>query len=119
MAFEGLDVLGIAALLSEDEKLVIRSVREFVEAEVNPVIAECYEDGHFPNQIIPMLGSLGVFGANLPEEYGCAGMNNVSYGLVMQELEAGDSGVRSFASVQGALCMYPIYAFGSEDQKRK
>jgi glutaryl-CoA dehydrogenase len=119
MAFEGLDVLGIAALLSEDEKLVIRSVREFVEAEVNPIIAECYEDGHFPNQIIPMLGSLGVFGANLPEEYGCAGMNNVSYGLVMQELEAGDSGVRSFASVQGALCMYPIYAFGSEDQKRK
>ena len=119
MAFEGLDVLGIAALLSEDEKLVIRSVREFVEAEVNPIIAECYEDGHFPNEIIPMLGSLGVFGANLPEEYGCAGMNNVSYGLVMQELEAGDSGVRSFASVQGALCMYPIYAFGSEDQKRK
>jgi glutaryl-CoA dehydrogenase len=119
MAFEGLDVLGIAALLSDDEKLVVRSVREFVEAEVNPIIAECYEEGHFPNQIVPKLGALGVFGANLPEEYGCAGMNNVSYGLVMQELEAGDSGVRSFASVQGALCMYPIYAFGTEDQKRK
>ena len=119
MAFEGLDVLGITALLSEDERLVVRSVREFVEAEVNPIIADCYEEGHFPSQIVPKLGALGVFGANLPEEYGCAGMNNVSYGLVMQELEAGDSGVRSFASVQGALCMYPIYAFGSEEQKRK
>ena len=119
MGFEGLDVLGIAALLSEDERLVISSVREFVEAEVNPIIAQCYEEGRFPSQIIPKLATLGVFGANLPEEYGCAGMNNVSYGLVMQELEAGDSGIRSFASVQGALCMYPIYAFGSEDQKRK
>jgi glutaryl-CoA dehydrogenase len=119
MPFEGLDVLGISAFLSEDEKLVIASVREFVEAEVNPIIGECYESGYFPNQIIPKLGTLGVFGANLPEEYGCAGMNSVSYGLVMQELEAGDSGVRSFASVQGALCMYPIYAFGSEDQRRK
>lgn len=119
MAFEGLDVLGISALLSEEEKLVVSSVREFVEAEVNPIIAQCYEEGRFPSQIIPKLATLGVFGANLPEEYGCAGMNNVSYGLVMQELEAGDSGVRSFASVQGALCMYPIYAFGSEDQKRK
>jgi glutaryl-CoA dehydrogenase len=119
MGFEGLDVLGIAALLSEDEKLVISSVREFVEAEVNPIIAQCYEEGRFPSQLIPKLATLGVFGANLPEEYGCAGMNNVSYGLVMQELEAGDSGIRSFVSVQGALCMYPIYAFGSEDQKRK
>lgn len=119
MPFEGLDVLGISGLLSEDEQLVVSSVRAFVEAEVNPIIAECYEEGYFPNQIIPKLGVLGVFGANLPEEYGCAGMNSVSYGLVMQELEAGDSGVRSFASVQGALCMYPIYAFGSEDQKRK
>jgi glutaryl-CoA dehydrogenase len=119
MSFEGLDVLGISAFLSEDEKLVISSVREFVEAEVNPIIGECYEAGYFPNQIISKLGALGVFGANLPEKYGCAGMNSVSYGLVMQELEAGDSGVRSFASVQGALCMYPIYAFGSEDQKRK
>ena len=119
MSFEGLDVLGISAFLSDDEKLVISSVREFVEAEVNPIIGECYETGYFPDQIIPKLGMLGVFGANLPEEYGCAGMNSVSYGLVMQELEAGDSGVRSFASVQGALCMYPIYAFGSEDQRRK
>jgi glutaryl-CoA dehydrogenase len=73
----------------------------------------------FPKEIIPQLAELGVFGANLPEEYGCAGLNNVAYGLIMQELERGDSGIRSFASVQGALCMYPIYEFGSEEQKQK
>jgi glutaryl-CoA dehydrogenase len=90
-----------------------------VEAEVVPIIASCFEEDRFPAELIPKLADLGVLGANLPEEYGCAGMNNVAYGLVMQELEAGDSGIRSFASVQGALCMYPIYAFGSEEQKRK
>src|SRR5215468_4544322 len=119
MGFDGLDFLGIEALLSEEEKLAMKSVRQFVDAEVNPIIAECFEQGRFPSQLIPKLADLGVLGANLPEEYGCAGMNNVAYGLVMQELEAGDSGIRSFASVQGALCMYPIFQFGSEDQKRK
>jgi glutaryl-CoA dehydrogenase len=119
MGFDGLDFLGIESLLSEEERLAMQSVRQFVEAEVNPVIARCFEEGRFPTELIPKLAELGVLGANLPEEYGCAGMNNVAYGLVMQELEAGDSGIRSFASVQGALCMYPIYAFGSEDQKRK
>src|SRR5262249_32021683 len=119
MGFDGIDVLGVEALLSEEERLAMKSVRQFVEAEVNPIIAEHYEEGRFPRHLIPKLADLGVLGANLPEEYGCAGMNNVSYGLVMQELEAGDSGIRSFASVQGALCMYPIYAFGSEEQKRK
>jgi len=119
MGFDGLDVLGVEALLSEEEKLAMTSVRRFVEAEVTPIIADCFEEGRFPTELIPKLAELGVLGANLPEEYGCAGMNNVAYGLVMQELEAGDSGIRSFASVQGALCMYPIYAFGSEEQKRK
>ncbi|MEX0907541.1 MAG: acyl-CoA dehydrogenase family protein, partial [Gemmatimonadota bacterium] len=84
-----------------------------------PIIGEAYIERRFPKQIIPQLGELGVYGANLPEEYGCAGLNNVAYGLIMQELERGDSGIRSFASVQGALCMYPIHAFGSEEQRQK
>jgi len=119
MPFEGLDVLGIAALLSDEEKLVQSEVRKFVESRITPIIAGCFEEARFPRELIPSLAELGVLGANLPEEYGCAGMNNVAYGLVMQELEAGDSGIRSFASVQGALCMYPIFQFGSEDQKQK
>ncbi len=116
---KGLDILGIDSLLSEEEKLARSTVRRFVEEEINPIIADCFEEGRFPKELLPGLASLGVLGANLPEEYGCAGMNNVAYGLVMQELEAGDSGIRSFASVQGALCMYPIYQFGSEEQKRR
>ena len=116
---KGTDFLGLDGLLTEEEKLARSSIRRFVEAEINPIIADCFEEGRFPQQVIPGLASLGVLGANLPEEYGCAGMNNVAYGLVMQELEAGDSGIRSFASVQGALCMYPIFQFGSEDQKRR
>jgi glutaryl-CoA dehydrogenase len=119
MAFEGLDVLGIGALLTDEERLVQSEVRKYVESEVTPIVAACFEEGRFPSELIPSLAELGVLGANLPEEYGCAGMNNVAYGLVMQELEAGDSGIRSFASVQGALCMYPIFQFGSEEQKRK
>src|ERR1043165_9020522 len=119
MPFNSVDFLEIDGLLSEEELLVRKSVRDFVEAEISPIIAGCYEDGKFPEQLIPQLGEIGVLGANLPEEYGCAGMNNVAYGLIMQELEACDSGIRSFVSVQGALCMYPIYQFGSEDQKRK
>ena len=119
MAFEGLDFLGIASLLSEEEKLTMTSVRQFVEAEISPIIAECYEEGRFPTEIISKLGELGALGANLPEEYGCAGMNNVAYGLIMQELEAADSGLRSFASVQSSLSMYAIYANGTEEQKRR
>ena len=119
MPFEGLDVLGIGALLSDEERLTQSEVRRFVDSEITPIIAQCFEEARFPVDLIPALAELGVLGANLPEEYGCAGMNNVAYGLVMQELEAGDSGIRSFASVQGALCMYPIFQFGSEDQKRK
>src|SRR5499426_2702798 len=114
-----LDFFGIDAQLSEDERAVRDSVRRFVDERVLPIIGDCYVEGRFPREIVPELASLGVFGANLPEEYGCAGLNNVQYGLIMQELERGDSGVRSFASVQGALAMYPIYAFGSEEQKRR
>ena len=114
-----LDFYNIDSVLTEEERAVRDSVRRFVDERVLPIIGEAYIQGGFPKQLIPEMGELGVFGANLPEEYGCAGLNNVQYGLIMQELERGDSGVRSFASVQGALVMYPIYAFGSEEQKRK
>src|SRR3954466_1343890 len=113
-----LDFYNIDGVLSEEERAVRDSVRRFVDERVLPIIGDAYVQGRFPKELIPEMGELGVFGANLPEEYGCAGLNNVQYGLIMQELERGDSGVRSFASVQGALAMYPIYAFGSEAQKK-
>jgi glutaryl-CoA dehydrogenase len=114
----GTDLFNIDAGLTEEERAVRDTVRRFVDEQVLPIIGKAYVEGRFPKELIPGLAELGVFGANLPEEYGCAGLNNVSYGLIMQELERGDSGVRSFASVQGALVMYPIFAFGSEEQKR-
>ena len=113
-----LDFYDIDSVLTEEERAVRDSVRRFVDERVLPIIGDAYVQGRFPKELVPAMGELGVFGANLPEEYGCAGLNNVQYGLIMQELERGDSGVRSFASVQGALAMYPIYAFGSEEQKR-
>jgi glutaryl-CoA dehydrogenase len=113
------DFFNIDAALTEEERAVRDSVRRFVDERVLPVIGDCYVEGRFPLDLVPEMAELGVFGANLPEEYGCAGLGNVSYGLIMQELERGDSGVRSFASVQGALVMYPIFAFGSEAQKRE
>jgi glutaryl-CoA dehydrogenase len=112
------DLFNIDAALTEEERAIRDSVRRFVDERVLPIIGDCYVDGRFPKELIPEMAALGVLGANLPEEYGCAGLNNVSYGLIMQELERGDSGIRSFASVQGALVMYPIYAFGSEEQKK-
>jgi glutaryl-CoA dehydrogenase len=119
VAFDALDFYRIEDELSSEERLVRDSVREFVDREFLPVVVEHFrQDGSFPMDIVPKMGELGLFGANL-EGYGCAGMNNVAYGLVMQELERGDSGLRSFASVQGALCMYPIYAFGSDEQKQR
>src|SRR5437868_4208476 len=114
-----LDFFNIDSQLSEDERAVRDSVRHFVDDRVLPIIGKCYVDGRFPKELVPEMAELGVLGANLPEEYGCAGLNNVAYGLIMQELERGDSGVRSFASVQGALVMYPIFAFGSDEQKRR
>src|SRR5258705_4525494 len=118
-AFQGVDFYNVDALLSEEERSVRDTVRRFVDDEVLPIIGEHYIEGKFPKAIIPQMAELGLFGANLPEEYGCAALNNVAYGLIMQELERGDSGVRSFASVQGALVMYPVFAFGSDEQKKK
>jgi glutaryl-CoA dehydrogenase len=112
------DIFNIDFALSEEERAIRDSIRQFVDEHVIPVIGKAYVEGRFPKEIIPKMAELGVFGANLPEEYGCAGLSNVAYGLINQELERGDSGVRSFASVQSSLAMYPIYAFGSEEQKR-
>jgi glutaryl-CoA dehydrogenase len=116
--FRGVDYLYIDSLLNEEERLVRQTARQFAEERVLPIIRDCYRDARFPEELIPEMGRLGFFGANL-EGYGCAGMSNVEYGLIMQELERGDSGIRSFASVQGALVMYPILTYGSEEQKQK
>ncbi len=116
--FPGVDYFGFDGLLSEEEILVRNTVREFVDEKILPVIEQHNRAGTFPMDLVPAMADLGLFGSTLPQEYGCAGMNNVAYGLVMQELERGDSGVRSFASVQSALVMYPIHAYGSEEQKR-
>ncbi len=117
--FQGVDFYDADGLLTEEERAVRDTVRQWVDEHVIPVIGEHYVAGKFPAHLVPQMAELGLFGANLPEEYGCAGLNNVAYGLIMQELERGDSGVRSFASVQGALVMYPIYEFGSDEQKRR
>ena len=116
--FEGIDFYDVDSLLSEEERMVRDTIREWVEDRVVPVIGDAYVERRFPTELIPEIGGLGMLGANLPAEYGCAELNNVSYGLIMQELERGDSGIRSFVSVQGALVMYPIYTFGSEEQRR-
>lgn len=115
--FQGVDYYNADLLLSEEEILVRNTVRQFVDDRVLPVIEEHYRAGTFPLPLVRAMAELGLFGATLPERYGCAGMNNVAYGLAMQELERGDSAVRSFASVQSALVMYPIFAYGSEAQK--
>ena len=117
--FTGVDFYAFDTLLSEEERAIRDTVRSWVDDNLMPIIGDCYVEGRFPKELIPQMAELGFFGANLPEEYGCAGLNNVAYGLIMQELERGDSGIRSFASVQGGLVMYPIYAFGSEEQKRR
>ena len=117
--FQGVDYYDVDSLLADEERMVRDTVRQWVDDSLMPVIQDAYIERRFPRELIPQMAELGVYGANLPEEYGCAGLNNVAYGLIMQELERGDSGVRSFASVQGALCMYPIYAFGSEEQKQE
>lgn len=118
MAFRGVDYMLIDSQFTEQELLVRQTARDFAAREIDPVIKDCYREGRFPAQLIPKMASLGFYGANL-EGYGCAGMSNVEYGLLMQELERGDSGIRSFCSVQGALCMYPIHAYGSEEQKER
>src|SRR5579863_472008 len=116
--FAGVDYLLIDSLFNEQELLVRQTTRQFVEDRVIPVVRDCFRDGRFPKELIPEMGRLGFLGANL-EGYGCAGMSNVEYGLVMQELERGDSGLRSFISVQSALVMYPILSYGSDEQKQR
>ena len=114
--FQPLDFLQLDSLLSEDERLVRDNTRAFVEDNVIPIIEQCNRDARFPRELVRPMGDLGFYGATL-SGYGCAGLNNVEYGLLTQELERGDSGIRSFVSVQSALVMYPIHAFGSDEQK--
>jgi glutaryl-CoA dehydrogenase len=118
MAFRGVDYLCVDSQFSEQELLVRQTARQFVDERLLPVIRDCFREARFPSELIPEMGHLGFFGANL-EGYGCAGMSNVEYGLIMQELERGDSGLRSFVSVQGALVMYPIHTYGSTEHKEK
>ena len=115
--FKGIDYFNVDSLLSEDEVMVRNTVREYVDEQIIPIIEKHYREEKFPFHLVKELGKLGLLGITLPQKYGCAAMNNVAYGLVMQELERGDSGIRSFASVQTSLVMYPIYTFGNEDQK--
>ena len=114
--FQNVDFLHLDSSFSEDELLVRRTARDFVQDNLIPIVEDCFREGRFPRELVPLMGELGFYGANL-DGYGCAGMSNVEYGLVMQELERGDSGLRSFVSVQSGLVMYPIYTFGSDEQK--
>ena len=118
MAFRGVDYFFVDSLLSEQERMVRQTARRFADERVLPLIRDCYREARFPTQLIPEMAELGFLGANL-EGYGCAAMSNVEYGLIMQELERADSGVRSFVSVQGGLVMYPIHEYGSEEQKQR
>lgn len=118
MSFRGVDYYAIDSLLTEEERLVRDTFRRFVDEEVMPRIGRCFRDGEFPRDLVPRMGALGALGPSLTG-YGCAGLNPVAYGLIMQELERGDTGIRSFASVQGSLAMYPIWKFGTEEQKQK
>ena len=117
--FTGVDFYEIDSLLQEDEKQIRDHVRDWVEERYLPLVEEAYEKAYFPTDVIPEVAEMGLLGASLPEKYGCAGVSATAYGLAMQELERGDSGLRSFASVQGSLVMYPIYAYGSEEQRMK
>lgn len=113
------DLFDVRSLLSEEERVVQDSVARFTDERVLPIIGDCFDQGRFPNELIPEIADMGLLGSSLPEQYGGAGLNSVSYGLICQELERGDSGLRSFVSVQSSLCMYPIYAYGSEEQRMR
>ena len=119
MALNPHDLYDVRSLLSEEERAVQDTVARFTDERVLPIIGECFDEGRFPTELIPEIAGLGLLGATLPAEYGGAELNYVSYGLICQELERGDSGLRSFASVQSSLCMYPIYAYGTEEQKQR
>jgi len=118
MAFKGVDYFSVDSLFTGQELLVRQTARRFADERVAPLMRDCYREARFPHELIAEMAELGFLGANL-EGYGCAGMSNVEYGLIMQELERADSGVRSFVSVQGALVMYPIFTYGSEEQKQR
>ncbi|WP_057940373.1 acyl-CoA dehydrogenase family protein [Algoriphagus resistens] len=117
--FDGVDFLDLDDLLTEEHKLIRTSIREFVKKEISPFIEDWAQKAHFPTGIVKKFGDVGAFGPQIPEQYGAGGLDYISYGLIMQELERGDSGMRSTASVQGSLVMYPIYKFGSEEQRNK
>ncbi|MFT3754370.1 MAG: acyl-CoA dehydrogenase family protein [Pseudoxanthomonas sp.] len=117
MSLNPFDLFDVRSLLSEDERAVQDSVARFVDERVLPIIGDCFDQGRFPSELVPEIAELGLLGSSLPEQYGGANLNGVSYGLICQELERGDSGLRSFVSVQSSLCMYPIYAYGSEEQR--
>jgi glutaryl-CoA dehydrogenase len=113
------DLYDVRSLLTDEERMVQDTVARFTDERVLPIIGDCFDKAVFPTELIPEMAELGLLGSSLPTEYGGAGMNAVSYGLICQELERGDSGIRSFASVQSSLCMYPIYAYGSEEQRKR
>src|SRR6478609_3130943 len=117
--FTSPDYFKIDELLTEEQKLIRETVRNYVKREISPIIEDYAQRAEFPQQIVQQLGELGCFGPTIPVEYGGGGLDYISYGLMMQELERGDSGVRSTASVQGSLVMFPIYQYGSEEQRKK
>jgi len=119
MALHPYDLYDVRSLLSEEERAVQDAVARFTDERVIPVIGDAFDQGRFPRELVGEIAELGLLGSSLPEKYGCAGLNAVSYGLICQELERGDSGIRSFVSVQSSLCMYPIYAYGSEEQRER
>ncbi len=119
MSLNPTDLFDVRSLLSDEERMVQDAVARFTDEKVLPIIGDCFDQGRFPRELIPEVASLGLLGSSLPEEYGCADMTGVQYGLICQELERGDSGIRSFVSVQSSLCMYPIFAYGSEAQRRE
>ena len=119
MALNPYDLYDVRSLLSEEERAVQDAVARFTDERVIPIIGDAFDAGRFPKELVPEIAEMGLLGSSLPEKYGCAGLNAVSYGLICQELERGDSGIRSFVSVQSSLCMYPIYAYGSEEQRMR
>jgi glutaryl-CoA dehydrogenase len=119
MALNPTDLFDIRSLLTEEERMIQDSVARFVDEKVIPIIGDAFDKARFPKELVPEIAAMGLLGSSLPEKYGCAGLNAVSYGLICQELERGDSGIRSFVSVQSSLCMYPIYAYGTEEQRQR
>jgi glutaryl-CoA dehydrogenase len=119
MALHPYDLYDVRSLLTEEERAVQDTVARFTDERVIPIIGDAFDQGRFPKELVPEIAEMGLLGSSLPEKYGCAGLNAVSYGLICQELERGDSGIRSFVSVQSSLCMYPIYAYGSEEQRMR